>query len=59
MIRYFKQYIDSDKDVEISKARTIKGLGLVYEDPKRVLRVLPLGYGLRVAWAYYRKVKTK
>lgn len=59
MTRYFKTYINSSKDIEISKARAIKGLGLVYRHPSRVLRCLPLGYGLRVGWAYYKKVKTK
>lgn len=59
MTRYFKQYIDSTKEVEISKAKAIKGLSLVYKHPKRVLRVLPLGYTIKVGWAYYKKVKTK
>jgi len=59
MTRYFKRYINSAKDVEIDKAKAIKGLGLVYGHPARVLRCLPLGYCLRVNWAYYKKARTK
>lgn len=59
MTRYFKQYIDSTKDMEISKAKAIKGLGLVYKHPARVLRCLPLGWRISAGWCYYKKVKTK
>lgn len=59
MTRYFKTYINSTKDVEISKAKAIKGLGLVYEHPVRVLRCLPFNWRISAGWAYYRKVKTK
>ena len=59
MTRYFKQYIDSTKEVEINKAKALEHIGRAYKHPKRILRVLPLGYNLRIGWAYYRKVETK
>lgn len=59
MTRYFKQYTDSTKEVEISKAKAIEGLGLVYKHPKRVLRRLPLGWRISAGWVYYKKVRIK
>lgn len=59
MTRYFKQYIDSTKDIEISKARAIEGLGLVYRHPARVLRYLPLGWRISAGWCLYMKARTK
>lgn len=59
MIRYFKRYIDSSKDVEIDKAKALEHLGRVYPHPKRVLRCLSLEYSLKIGWAYYKKVKTQ
>ena len=59
MTRYFKQYIDSTRDIEIDKARAIAHLGMKYQHPARVLKALPLGYIIRVGWCDYRKVKTK
>lgn len=59
MTRYFKRYIDSTNDIEINRAKTLEHIGRLYKHPKRVLRVLPLGYSLRVGWAYYKKVNTK
>lgn len=59
MTRYFKQYIDSTKDVEINKAKTLEHIGRMYKYPKRILRILPVGYTIKIGWAYYRKVITK
>lgn len=59
MTRYFKQYIGSNKEVEISRDKALEHIGRVYTYPKRVLRVLPEGYQIKVAWAYYKKVNTK
>ena len=59
MTRYFKTYIDSTKDIEISKDKALEHLGRVYRHPKRVLKILPVGLKLRVGWAYYQKARTK
>ena len=59
MTRYFKQYIGSNKEVEISRDKAIEHIGKVYRCPKRVLRALPLGCQLKVNWAYYKKAVTK
>lgn len=59
MTRYFKRYIDSDKEVEISRDKAVEHLGRVYKYPKRILRRLPLNWNIKVGWCYYKKVDTK
>jgi len=59
MIRYFKQYIDSSKAVEVSKKRAVEWLAGYYKRAWRVLTDLPLEQKIRTPWAIFWKVKTQ
>ena len=59
MTRYFKQYINSNKAVEINKTKAIDLLCKYYKDVKKVLEALPLEQKIRTPWAIFWKVQTK